>query len=313
MGAHDVLQPAGYANKHRLLRRFAERVRGQGLRLVVVELAFGERPFEIPDDVADIVDRRRTTAVLWQKERLLNLGLAALPESCDKVAWLDADVHFDRDDWVVETARRLEEYVVVQPFDTAYWMPQHVTPSSLPDSWGFGNREGDSMPSMGAAMSRAEDDRKALESYYTHGHTGFGWSARRHVLDRHGFYDRQILGNGDFIMAHAMFGNEDFWQGRNWECDRLSPALMASIEAWGRAFYADVGGSVSFTPGNVYHYWHGNQSDRMYDQRLDVLKETDFDPERDLALDAAGCWRWSSDKPELHAWADRYFHARKEE
>jgi hypothetical protein len=49
---------------------------------------------------------RRTTlifisggAVLWQKERLLNLAIKSVPLYVKNIAWLDCDVIFDRSDW----------------------------------------------------------------------------------------------------------------------------------------------------------------------------------------------------------------------
>ena len=74
---------------------------------------------------------------------------------------------------------------------------------------------------MAYTMWKANDKRDALSSYFKHGHTGFAWAARRSVLDKHGLYDCQILGNGDFVMGHAMYGSEDFWNGQNWECNSV--------------------------------------------------------------------------------------------
>jgi hypothetical protein len=162
-------------------------------------------------------------------------------------------------------------------------------------------------------MCTAADHHEALVSYFTHGHCGFAWAARRAVLDRHGLYDCQILGGGDFAIAHAMFGSRDLWEGRLWECDRLSEELLSHLVEWSRPFYEDVLGSVSYVPGRVLHFWHGNQSDRQYNRRLDVLKNCHFDPRTDLILDENECWTWGSDKPELHAWAAEYFAARQED
>ena len=122
-GLIAYFNPVGYASKLPNLRRFADRVRGQGLRVMVIELALDDQPFEVGDNLADRVLRVRTDAVLWQRERLLNLGLAALPDECDKVAWLDADILFENDDWVAQTSAGLEEFAIVQPFDTACWLP----------------------------------------------------------------------------------------------------------------------------------------------------------------------------------------------
>ena len=67
------------------------------------------RPSSSRSDDADLLVQLRGGDVLWQKERLLNLGLKTLPDGCDKVAWIDGDVLFARPDWAAETARLLEE------------------------------------------------------------------------------------------------------------------------------------------------------------------------------------------------------------
>lgn len=312
-GIIGIFNPAGYGNKLTNLELATASMRKQGLKLLIVELAFSDASFEVPESMGDRIERCRTATILWQKERLLNIGLRRLPPECDKVVWLDADILFENDNWVAETSRLLESYIVVQPFDTACWLPKGMTSAPEQSFFGYGNREGQSLPGMAYTMSKAEDKREALSSYFKHGHTGFAWAIRRAVLDKHGLYDCQILGNGDFVMGHAMYGSEDFWNGHNWECNRLSPQLLTHITAWSRKFYEDVRGSVFYVPGRTVHLWHGNQADRQYDDRLLVLKECDFDPHTDLALDANDCWMWNSNKPTLHRWAADYFRARKEE
>ena len=53
--------------------------------LVTVELSFDNK-FQLASGDADILVQVRSTAVLWQKERLLNLALKSLPSECEKVA-----------------------------------------------------------------------------------------------------------------------------------------------------------------------------------------------------------------------------------
>ncbi len=311
-GITSFFNPARYKNKPLHLKRFSEGVRSQGLKLLVVELAFGESPFEVTRDLCDRLVRRRTKSVLWHKERLLNIGLQYLPPSCDKVVWLDADIQFENRGWVKETSRLLESFVVVQPFDTAFWLGKGMRSISGGD-FGHGNREGQCLPGMVYALSQRSDRRVALSRYSEHGHTGFAWAARRSLLMKHGLYDRQILGNGDFVMAHAMYGDEDFWNGRNPACRRLSPQILDHITEWSRKFYRDVGASVGYVPGPVLHTWHGSYEARQYEVRLEVLKANDFDPNVDIRKDVNGCWTWNGEKPELHHWAFEYFFSRKEE
>src|SRR5258708_28176688 len=98
--------PIGYRTKQDNFRVFANALEASGLPLVVVECAFPGQSFAL-DGAAKIV-RVRARDVMWQKERLLNIGISALPDDCDKVAWLDGDLIFENPNWAVEAARMLE-------------------------------------------------------------------------------------------------------------------------------------------------------------------------------------------------------------
>lgn len=313
----DLWGVTAYFNPHAIplqrqnLLEFSQRVRRQGLKLLIVELAFEDAPFEVPDAYGDLVLRRRSADVLWQKERMLNLGVAHLPATCDKVAWLDGDLLFENDRWVAETAALLESCVAVQLFDTACWMPRgaRTLPPELPRGLG----EGKCLPGVVAGLAACktpESRRRALANYLLSGHTGFAWAARRSLLAAHQLYDRDIVGGADVPIAHALLGNEDFWQGNNFYCRHLTPAAMADIARWSRQIYADVAGSVVCTPGRVLHLWHGDMASRNYIARLQILLDNAYDPTQDVSLDANGCWQWNSDKPALHEQVRAYFTAR---
>jgi hypothetical protein len=291
-----------------VLERFSARVRAQGLPLLIVELAFGAAPFRIPASMADRVVRWRSDTVLWHKERLLNLGFSDLPSECRYVAWLDADVIFENDDWVSQTVARLQTYRVVQPFETACW----TDASGLPPPRGLppGVGEGHELPSLASTLESAVDRRRVLGRYLLHGHTGFAWAAHREVIERYGLYDRAILGGGDVINAHALAGDDDFLRGLNLYCRELSPRERESIGSWGRAIAAETGGRIASIPGRAVHLYHGPTSSRGYLERLKILRESDFDPECDIVTDAEGCWRWNSDKPILQQRVRDYFVAR---
>ncbi|HYD49672.1 MAG TPA: Nif11-like leader peptide family natural product precursor [Terriglobales bacterium] len=302
--------PAGYANKLRNLDSCVRRARAQGLKLLIVELAFRNAPFEVPEDLCDRIVRRRTDSILWQKERLLNIGLRQLPASCDKVVWLDGDVLFENDNWVEETAVLLQTFMVVQPFDTACWLAPGEMRRTLEPNGGGQTR---AMPGFAYVISGLGEHRELMPDYYRQGHTGFAWAARRALMDKHGFHDVQILGGGDAIMAQAMYGIEDAFSKSHPLSQRYPGAAARHIEKWSRQFHHDVGASVYFVPGRVLHLWHGDLADRNYIERHAILREHDFDPSADLRLDADECWAWASDKLQLQQQVATYFLARKEE
>jgi hypothetical protein len=83
--------------------------------------------------------------------------------------------------------------------------------------------------------------------------------------------------------------------------------------AWARPYFETVRGRVGYIPGRLFHLWHGAMRDRRYEERHRSLKAFHFDPFTDIALGDSGCWRWSSDKRELHAFVSRYFESRNED
>lgn len=287
------------------LQRFSRRVRAQGLPLAVVELAFGDAPFRVPDAWADLVVRRRARAVMWQKERMLNVGLDALPPACRYVAWLDGDLLFEHDGWVADTRARLDDYPVVQPFERAAWLAEGATTAAADLPQGMG--EGHEMHGFARRLADCADRAHTLTRFDLHGHTGFAWAARRELLARHRFYDRAVLGGGDVIAAHAFAADGAYLRGRHWDAQDLTPLERRAIADWGRPVAEATGGRIGWTPGRVLHQFHGRTSGRGYVARKRILRDAHFDPHADIACDAAGCWDWASDKPALHAAVRAYF------
>lgn len=298
-GIACYFNPVGYTYRLEQIKYFSECIRTQGLRLLVVELAFEDALFSLPANVADRIVRVRSNTVLWQKERLLNLALQELPRSCDKVVWLDIDILFENDLWVDETSRLLKEFIVVQPFDVAHWLLPGWTTRS--PEWE------ESMP--GTAYSRS----LAPEQSHMQGHWGFAWAAHRTLLNTHGLYDRFILGGGDLVIASAMYGAYELPIAQKWFRDNCYPAQARDVFCWSRRFYNDVRGRVFYVEGPILHMWHGYRGHRQYRTRHLILKNAYFDPCRDIKIDSNQCWCWNSDKFELHKRVREYFWSRKEE
>src|SRR5215475_7940847 len=69
------------------LRNFAlchSLLRISGIPTIVVDCAFGDDPWVL--DPSSVVVRLRTSSVLWQKERLINVGLERVPDRYPKLA-----------------------------------------------------------------------------------------------------------------------------------------------------------------------------------------------------------------------------------
>jgi hypothetical protein len=295
--------PAGYERRLANYRVFRRRL---AVPLVTVELSF-DGDFQLGEGDADILIQLRGADMMWQKERLLNIGLGALPASCGSVAWLDCDVVFAADDWAARAQRMLEDVPLLQPFRVAYYLPPAIEGSDFgPDdaqaarlSLACLAASGVS-PSVWTAFRFKPDELPAV---------GLAWVARREVLDRHGFYDACIVGGGDRAIIAAADGTaEVFTEDRD-----MQGRFREHYLAWAEAFHESVPGVGNFIDGEVFHLWHGERKDRGYTSRHRDLSRFDFDPARDIARGSGETWRWSSNKPEMHAFVRDYLLSRKED
>jgi hypothetical protein len=294
----SYFNPCGFRVRAENFERFVDPIREAGIPLVVVEACFDEGP-SLPAKYESLKVRARD--VMWQKERLLDLGAAWLPPACTKVAWLDADVLFEDEAWALATSERLAEAAVVQPFETAVRLSRGAAAP----------RDGDDVFRSFAATFVHDPAALVPGKYDLHGHTGFAWAARRDLIAKHGLYDANIGGSGDHMMAHAFAGDPE------------SPCIARMVGRggkhrahylrWTRDVRAGMGSGLSYAPGRLLHLWHGTIENRRYAQRNRELTALGFDPREDIRVSDTGCWEWASAKPELHAWARRYFVERKED
>ena len=98
MGNNFLLQSCRIQTASVKLQAFRSNL---GVPLVTIELSF-DGAFELEKGDAEILIQISGGAVVWQKERLLNLALKAVPSEVVKIAWLDCDLIIERPDWVDE-------------------------------------------------------------------------------------------------------------------------------------------------------------------------------------------------------------------
>ena len=89
------------------------------VRLHFGELAYGDRPFEVTDPLANPDDvQLRTRHELFHKEDIGNRVVQTFPAGWKYGALIDADFHFTRHDWALETVHQLQHYEWVQCFSS---------------------------------------------------------------------------------------------------------------------------------------------------------------------------------------------------
>jgi hypothetical protein len=298
--------PSRYWRRRYNYRLFREHLQ---IPLLAVELSF-QGDFELASDDAEILVRCTGGDVLWQKERLLNIALERLPRSCQQVVWVDCDVVFQRPDWALALREQLDSTPLVQPFSQVLHLRRDALPNSEPEA---SSDIACVMPSVAGLIDRGAAAADCLgkdgEFRQRKRAPGLVWAARRDLLARHGLYDACITGGGDTALAAAAYGIPEAVV----RFQAMNTRQASHYRAWAEAFYHSIRGRVGWLEGELWHLWHGERGERRVPQRYHDLTPFDFDPAADIHHDSGGCWRWNSNKPQLHACLESYFAARNED
>jgi len=286
-----------YKTFHELLR----------IPLVTVELSF-DGGFELADRDADVLIQLSGGAILWQKERLLNLAIKSVPPTVDNIAWIDCDVMFERSDWVDEAENQLRSSNIVQLFSDQVDLGQehHKTSFSCHDI----SPSGRGVISLNAQNRFRQSDVAPTSAQNRRSFAwGLAWAARRKILEDHGLYDAMIAGGGARALVSAIYAEFETVI----EAAQFNAAQREHYLEWAHPYHRAVGERVGHVSGRLYHLWHGDIKNRNYAGRHRGLLDSNFDPYADIAIGANGAWQWARSKPELQEFLTNHFINRAED
>lgn len=291
--------------------------------LHVVELAYGDRPFEVTGEHPNDVQVRTPDAVMWHKENLINVGAARLPAGYKYAGYVDMDFHLTRHDWALEAIHLLQLHDFVQLFSSY----SDLTPATPHSDTGHRPYRINSTFAWNYLHPEEFKARKTAlcktDPYYglpipstgefpfglAPGSPGGGWAWRRSAFDTvGGMLDTCILGSGDWHMAMGLIEASS----ARLETEYTGQAYNQSIRAW-QARAALLTRNIGCVDNYAVHAFHGTHRQRAYGNRWQILVDHDFDPVRDLARDWQGVWRWAGNKPRLRDDVRRYFINRAED
>lgn len=294
-----IFNPVRYKSRWKLYHRFAQHVADSGAVLHTIEASFGARRAAVaanphhgqvskqPDHVTQqpphTYTQIQTSHELWLKENMLNLVIARLPSDWKYVAWVDADILFQRPNWVGETIHQLQHYQVVQMFSDA----QDLSPT-----FEIMQRHKSFMSCY--VQGIPEQGWQSRQGYYGHTHKGpvlwhpgFAWAARREAVDRlGGLFDVAILGAADNHMAHALIG-----RAQDSIHPKIHPAYRRHVMEWQNRAEKHVRRNVGYVSGTISHFWHGNKANRQYWDRWKILVDNQFNPDIDIKRDWQGLYQ----------------------
>lgn len=288
-----ISNPIRFTSRYELYQKFRDHMEDSGVNLITVELQQGERAFQITEAGNPRHLQLRTFHELWHKENMINLGLAKLPRDWEYVAWVDADLYFQRTDWAIETVQQLQHNYFVQMFQTA--IDLGPTGESLQIHHGF--------------VWSYLNGRPAGKDYMGLGHPGYAWAARREAIDFTGqLLDMGILGAGDRHMALSLIGRAESSFSKH-----VTSEYARHVLRWQDRCEKYIKRDIGYVPGTILHGWHGRKKDRGYQDRWQILIKNEYDPELDLMRDWQGLYQLTDRSIKLRDDIRRYFRSRQED
>jgi hypothetical protein len=269
-----INNPMGWRRRTELFCKFLKHMRELGAQVLVIECVYGETDYMVASHCECASVRVRAESVLWHKENLINIAARRLPQDARYVAWIDADVFFQRPDVLLETVYALQHHRVVQMWEHAHDL----------------GPDGETMKSFRSFCS-CYVSGQTYNPRYGVWHPGYAWAMRMSTFSAlGGLLDIGILGAGDHHMALSFIERADDSLPRG-----ISPGYAAAVKEFERRCKVHVARDVGFVPGTILHGFHGSKQRRRYVERWDVLRDTGYDPRTDLRVNSYGVYEIAFD------------------
>ena len=217
----SYFNPAGYRRRKANYRVFRERL---PLPLLTVEWS-PTGQFELQPGDADILIQLTGGDVMWQKERLLNIGVERLPSQCKHVAWVDCDLVFEREGLREAILNALDAVPAVQLYDRAAYVDR--TPIEALARFGRCADRTITMERTGSAAAYVAAARSGtpmrvvpvaterMDEYKRLHSVGFAWAAHRELLERFTSLAQRFTGEVGARRIHQQIENQEHrWRFR---------------------------------------------------------------------------------------------------
>ena len=277
--------PWNYGTIYRNYQRFAAQMEAnRDVVLIRVEVAFGDRPFEVTEAGNPHHLQLRTKSALWIKEQSQNLGrqhVQRLYPRAEKIAFVDGDVDFLSADWAARTMASLDHHDAVQPWTEAIYAGPKDELAGIVTS--FMSQYTSGTPWTGHPPK-----------YGSMWHPGFAWAWRLDALDGiGGLLDLNMVGGADLEMALGLIGRMDAALDHQTIAPGTLPAYERAAYAWQARAEHVVRRNVGVVQGLIRHHHHGHMAGRQYESRYAIPMRHSFDPHVDLIRNAYGLYEWA--------------------
>lgn len=315
--------PARYRSRYDAHRRFVKHMADSGAQLIVVEVAYGMRPFEVTEAGNPFhVQLRSEFEEVWLKEWCQNRGLKELfhiDPNWEHVIFSDNDITWTSQRWINETVHQLQSHMVVQPFrqmidlgpNNEILLNESGSPA-IHNSFAYMYHENNFQPPEGAGYSTG---------YYYGGeskgkfwHPGYAMAFRRECFEGGGLpglLTTGILGSGDHHMWLCLIG-----QGQKSLPQGIHPNYRKEVMRWQADCERVVKRDIGFVDDLATHAWGGPKPNRNYQGRWEIITSCNYDPEEFIRLDHQGLPQLIVQTPDQIRFRDlarNYFRVRQED
>jgi hypothetical protein len=291
----------------RALKHFAD----SGAVITFVEVGFNRRDLVFADSGLNgslascpIAGEQRhryiglhTKDELWLKENMVNVGVQSLPYDWQQVAWLDADVHFCRPNWVGECIHKLQhgssrDIAFLQMFSQAQDLGPNYEILKYGDTPSFAHAylNGTLQSAQHAPYYYGKlPGQKAAAAW-----PGLAWACTRKAWDAvGGLWDIPVVdGGADHDMARALIERADGYSRTG-----AHPNFRKMLSEWEDRCRWNVRRNVLVMEGAILHHWHGPKRDRQYLEKYRLTAGA-FDPLRHIKRDSQGLYQLADDGSE---------------
>lgn len=285
-----------------------------GIPLLTVEWS-QHGDFDLCDDDADYLIQVSRGDLLWQKERLLNIGLAeARSLGFSRVAFLDSDIVFHDPAWFRTVDAALDSFSIVQCFSRLDYLPaadyssmsrQHLL--ALQPEFSNVSLSFEMLQHCKCSSGQRAAFGPVLASSSYSGNPGMAIAIRfdEHLEWKH--YEGNIVGGGDSVLMAAVTNRLD----QMFQNQLFTNSHQESIRAWKEEYFPE---NIRWgcADNQLAHLWHGEIENRQYLTRHEILVRWDYDPASDLSSESSGALTLADSNSRLKEHIAEYLVSRKD-
>lgn len=283
-GITSFFNPLNSSNRINNFNTFSKKINEQKIFLITVELYYEQT--HILKDYIDLyhginIDKEDFLEPLWQKERLLNIGLSLVNSnklSCENIVFLDADILFKNNDWTNNICEGLKNYTALQPFTKVHRLSLEETKQNA---------------TLQTSLDKAIFKKR---NRYHDVHPGLIWAVKKELILKTKIYDKAIVGGGDTLLSAALMYNHSYLSKKVKEIGSVSSAskLQHDFLIWALKVYPLFKGKIGVIDDEIYHLWHGDSMNRQYGSRHRILVHGKYNPNEDVLISPKGYLKWNS-------------------